>query len=278
MLTRRQLNLMPVIDPRRPYNALPHLPPTATIETIEVLRALNSASRALADLNGATLSVPNPNLLVDTFGIKEAQATSEIEGVRTTSDRLFRFMAIGNRQATDATKEAARSQLALASGIRHLRQNPHLNTAMLVGLCSQILGNQVDIRDEGAHIEDSLSGAIIYTPPFGQNLILRLLDNLLQFVAAAEPNWDPLIKMAILHYQFEAIHPFPDGNGRTGRVMNVLYLMQQRLLDYPVLYLSRFFVENLGEYYEGLKAVTEKSDWEQWILYILRAIREVASD
>ena len=273
-----QLNLIQAYDPRQPHNSLPHLPPDADIETIAVLRELNSASRALADLNGATLSVPNPNLLVDTFGIKEAQATSEIEGIRTTSDRLFRYMAIGNRQASDATREAARNQEALASGINHLRKNPHLNTALLVGLCKQILRDDVDVRRDGVYIEDSLTGAVIYTPPFGENLILRLLNNLLEFAQGSVPDWDPLIKMAVMHYQFEAIHPFPDGNGRTGRVLNVLYLMQQNLLDHPVLYLSKYFLDNRDEYYEGLRGVTEFADWQTWILYILKAIRNVAME
>ena len=269
---------MPEFDPRQPYNDLPPLPPTSEIETLGVMRALNLASRALANLNGTALSVPNPQLLIDTFAITEAQASSEIENVNTTSDELFRYLAVGNERASDATKEAARYQPALAMSIDRLRDGPGLNTQLLVDICSHVLGRNVDVRDVRVIIGDLRARIVVYTPPHGRSTLLRLLDNLHQFGHETASSLDPIIKMAIMHYQFEAIHPFPDGNGRTGRILNVLYLMQQKLLDQPVLYLSRYFLRHRREYYAGLRAVTESGAWERWIRYILAGIAEVAEE
>ncbi len=269
---------MPPYDPQQPYNSLPSLPPAVEIETIGVMRALNLASRALANLNGTALSVPNPRLLIDTFAITEAQASSEIENVNTTSDELFRFMAVGNERASDATKEAARYQPALSMGINRMRNNPKLDTQLLVDICSQILGDPVDVRDTAVIIGNLRARFVVYTPPFGKPTLLRLLDNLHEFVDEVASGLDPIIKMAIMHYQFEAIHPFPDGNGRTGRILNILCLMQQRLLDQPVLYLSRYFLRHRRQYYAGLRAVTETGAWESWIRYILAGIAEVAEE
>ncbi len=269
---------MSEFDPRQPYNDLPPLPPTSEIETLGVMRALNLASRALANLNGTALSVPNPQLLIDTFAITEAQASSEIENVNTTSDELFRYLAVGNERASDATKEAARYQPALAMSIDRLRDGPGMNTQLLVDICSHVLGRNVDVRDVRVIIGDLRARVVVYTPPHGRSTLLRLLDNLHQFGHETASGLDPIIKMAIMHYQFEAIHPFPDGNGRTGRILNVLYLMQQRLLDQPVLYLSRYFLRHRREYYAGLRAVTEYGAWERWIRYILAGIAEVAEE
>ena len=265
-------------NPRKPYNALPNLPPDAEIETIGVMRALNVASRALANLNGTALSVPNPRLLIDTFAITEAQASSEIENVNTTSDELFRYMAVGDEKASDATKEAARYQPALAMGIDRLRANSQFDTRLLTDICSQILGNSIDVRERGVFIGNARLGYVAYTPPHGKSILLKMLSNLQYFAHETESMLDPIIKMAIMHYQFEAIHPFPDGNGRTGRILNILYLMQQKLLDQPVLYLSRYFLRHRREYYAGLRGVTEHGAWEAWIRYILAGVTEVAEE
>ena len=265
-------------DPRQPYNALPALPPAAEIETIGIMRALNLASRALANLNGTALSVPNPQLLIDTFAITEAQASSEIENVNTTSDELFRFMAVGNERASNETKEAARYQPALAMAINRLQEDPRIDTRLLIDICGQILGRNVDVRDSAVIIGNLRARLVVYTPPRGRSRLIELLHNLHRFAYETESGLDPIIKMAIMHYQFEAIHPFPDGNGRTGRVLNILYLMQQGLLDQPVLYLSRYFLRHRRQYYAGLRAVTESGAWENWVRYILAGIREVAEE
>ena len=269
---------MPEFDPKEPYNDLPPLPPSTEIETIDVMRSLNLASRALANLNGTALSVPNPQLLIDAFAITEAVASSEIENVNTTSDELFRFMAVGNERASDATKEAARYRPALSMGIDRLQSNPRLDTQLFVDTCSQILGTPVDVRESAVFIGNPRTRYVAYTPPYGKPVLLRLLDDLLDFANETTTGLDPIIKMAIMHYQFEAIHPFPDGNGRTGRIINILYLMLKGLLDQPVLYLSRYFLRRRREYYAGLRSVTESGAWEGWIRYILAGIKEVAEE
>lgn len=269
---------MPEFDPREPYNNLPLLPPSTEIETIGVMRALNLASRALANLNGTALSVPNPQLLIDAFAIAEAVASSEIENVHTTSDELFRFMAVGNERASDATKEAARYRPALSMGIDRLQTNPILDTRLFVDTCSQILGTPVDVRESAVFIGNPRTRYVAYTPPYGKSALIRLLDNLLDFANDTATGLDPIIKMAIIHYQFEAIHPFPDGNGRTGRIINILYLMLKGLLDQPVLYLSRYFLRRRREYYAGLRSVTESGAWEGWLRYILAGVKEVAEE
>lgn len=269
---------MPGFDPKEPYNDLPLLPPSTEIETIGVMRSLNLASRALANLNGTALSVPNPQLLIDAFAITEAVASSEIENVNTTSDELFRFMAVGNERASDATKEAARYRPALSMGIDRLRINPRLDTRLFVDTCSQILGTPVDVRESAVFIGNPRTRYVAYTPPYGKSALIRLLDNLLDFANDNATGLDPIIKMAVIHYQFEAIHPFPDGNGRTGRIINILYLMLKGLLDQPVLYLSRYFLRHRREYYAGLRSVTESGAWEGWIRYILAGVKEVAEE
>ncbi len=269
---------MPEFNPKEPYNDLPPLPPSTEIETIGVMRSLNLASRALANLNGTALSVPNPQLLIDAFAITEAVASSEIENVNTTSDELFRFMAVGNERASDATKEAARYRPALSMGIDRLRSDSRLDTQLFVDTCSQILGTPVDVRESAVFIGNPRTRYVAYTPPYGKSTLLRLLDNLLNFANDTAPGLDPIIKMAIIHYQFEAIHPFPDGNGRTGRIINILYLMLKGLLDQPVLYLSRYFLRHRREYYAGLRSVTESGAWEGWIRYILSGVKEVAEE
>lgn len=265
-------------DPRNPYNSLPELPPAAEVETLGVMRALNLASRALANLNGTALSVPNPQLLIDTFAITEAVASSEIENVITTSDELFRYLAVGNERASDATKEAARYRPALSMGIERLRDHPQLDAQLLMDTCSQILGSETDVRDTAVYIGNPLTRYVAYTPPYGKPTLLRLIDNLLNFANEDASNLDPIVKMAIIHYQFEAIHPFPDGNGRTGRIINILYLLLKGLLDQPVLYLSRYFLHHRREYYAGLRSVTEAGAWEAWIRFILAGVKEVAEE
>ncbi len=269
---------MTEFDPRSPYNSLPELPPVTEIETLGVMRALNLASRALANLNGTALSVPNPQLLIDTFAIAEAVASSEIENVITTSDELYRYLAVGNERASDATKEAARYRPALSLGIERLRDQPQLNAQLLTDICGQILGSKTDIRDTPVYIGNPLTRYVAYTPPYGKPTLLRLIENLLNFANDDASTLDPIVKMAIIHYQFEAIHPFPDGNGRTGRIINILFLLLKGLLDQPVLYLSRYFLSHRREYYAGLRSVTEAGAWEAWIRFILGGVKEVAEE
>ncbi|KQU71095.1 addiction module protein [Aminobacter sp. DSM 101952] len=261
--------------PDVPYNDLPLLPPLADIETKAVLKACIDARAALAELKISGRLIPNQAVLINSIPLLEAQASSEIENIVTTTDKLFRFANETGAQADPATKEALRYRTALSEGFDMLRRCP-VSTSTAIAVCSTIKGVDLDIRaTPGTALMNDATGAVIYTPPEGQILLQDKLANWERFIHEAE-DIDPLIRLAIMHYQFEAIHPFVDGNGRTGRILNLLYLVDKGLLDIPVLYLSRYIIANKRAYYEGLLAVTTDGAWERWILYMLEAMRETA--
>ncbi len=263
-------------DPAKPYNDLPPLPPASEIETRRTLKACVAARTALAELNMAGSLIPNQTMLINSIPTLEAQASSEIENIVTTADQLFQAATDGDAQADPATKEALKYRSALYIGARLLQRRP-LNTTMAATICSLIKGAELDVRTTpGIALVNQKTGAVIYTPPEGEKLLRDLLANWEQFLHGAE-GIDPLIRMAVGHYQFEAIHPFIDGNGRTGRVLNLLYLVDQKLLEIPVLYLSRYIIKNRARYYDLLLNVTVSQSWEDWVLYILEAVRETAT-
>ena len=262
-------------DPKKPYNDLPLLPPKADIESKAILKACIEARAALGGLKIAGDLIPNQGVLINTIPLLEAQASSEIENIVTTTDRLFQYANDMDGGADLATKEALRYRTALYSGYQHLSEHP-LTTATAVEVCRTIKGIDLDIRKTpGTALLNDVTGDIIYTPPEGESLLREKLSNWEKFIHEAE-EFDPLIRMAVMHYQFEAIHPFNDGNGRTGRVLNLLYLVEKKLLSIPVLYLSRYIIENKAEYYRLLNAVTANGQWEDWILYMLKAVTETA--
>ena len=262
-------------DPKKPYNDLPLLPPKADIESKAILKACIEARAALGGLKIAGDLIPNQGVLINTIPLLEAQASSEIENIVTTTDRLFQYANDMDGGADLATKEALRYRTALYSGYQHLSEHP-LTTATAVEVCRTIKGIDLDIRKTpGTALLNDVTGDIIYTPPEGESLLREKLSNWEKFIHEAE-EFDPLIRMAVMHYQFEAVHPFNDGNGRTGRVLNLLYLVEKKLLSIPVLYLSRYIIENKAEYYRLLNAVTANGQWEDWILYMLKAVTETA--
>ncbi|MBL8087356.1 MAG: Fic family protein [Chthonomonas sp.] len=260
-------------DPTKPHNGLPLLPPSVEIETRAVLKKAISARAALAELKAACHLLPNPAILMRSIVLQEAKTSSEIENIFTTHDELYR--AAGSKlPATDPhTKEVLRYQDAVWMGYHHVSVGEPINTPFIVRLCQALKQEPIDLRSRpGTQIASSKTGAVVYTPPVGRELIESLLANLCDYIGDRDDEADPLVKLAVAHYQFEAIHPFPDGNGRTGRVLNILQLVQKKLLEWPVLYLSRFFIENRAEYYAGLRRVTEEGAWEDWVLFILDAI------
>lgn len=266
----------PRISRDLPFNALPLLPPEADVETKPVLKAVIRARTALADLKGAGRLVPNPAVLVRALALQEARQSSEIENIVTTNDDLYQAMSLEAGGSDTRTKEVLRYSDALWLGIDHLAKGAKIDTGLFCHLCSVILEKQMDVRDRpGTRISNALTREVVYTPPEGVARLRGLLDNLSDYLAD-EGDTDPLIKLAVAHYQFEAIHPFTDGNGRTGRVVNIMYLVQQGLLEHPVLYLSRFVNENKRTYYSRLRAVTEETDWEPWIGFMLEAVEETA--
>jgi Fic family protein len=264
-----------MFDPQRPYNDLPLLPPTVDVETREILRKCVAAHRALAGLRMAGQLIPDPALLVHIIPNLEAKASSEIENIVTTNDALFREASLGDDRATPATKEAARYRTALYDGVEALKAKP-LSTNTAIAVCRTIKGVDLDIRrTPGTTLRNSHTGEVIYTPPEGEAHLRALLANWERFIHEGT-GLDPLVRMAVQHYQFEAIHPFPDGNGRTGRILNILGLIQDGLLDRPTLYLSRHFLNTRGDYYRLLGRITSHQEWEPWLLYVLAAVEETS--
>lgn len=261
--------------PEQPYNHLPPLPPKQDIETKAILKQCIAARAALAELKQAAELIPNQSMLINTLPVMEARASSEIENIVTTTDKLFQYMQTESQQADPATKEAMRYRNALFSGLQSLQSRPLCSlTAKLV--CSEIKGRDMDIRKiSGTALRSDSSGQTIYTPPEGENLIRDKLANWERFIHES-PDLDPLILMAVAHYQFEAIHPFSDGNGRTGRVLNSLLLIEKGLLSLPILYLSRYIIGHKTDYYRLLLDVTANGNWESWILYMLAGVEDTA--
>jgi Fic family protein len=263
-------------DPARPYNDLPLLPPSAEMETRAVLKKCVAARTALAELRLAGHLIPDQSVLVQAIPNLEARDSSAVENIVTTIDALFREANLKNYEASPATREAARYRNALYAAIEAIRSRP-LSTRIAVEICRTITGIDLDVRcTPGTTLTDSHTGEVIYTPPEGEALLRDLLANWERF-AHENPDLDPLVRMAVMHYQFEAIHPFPDGNGRTGRILNVLGLMQEGLLDLPTLYLSRYILQTRGEYYRRLGEVTFRQQWEPWILYILTGVEQTSA-
>lgn len=267
-----------MFDSNRPYNELPLLPPKADVETRAILKKCVGARVALEGLRLAGEMVPDRtilNVLIHAIPNLEARASSEIENIVTTNDALFREASLGDSEASPATKEAARYRTALYQGVEALKTRP-LSTRIAVEVCGTIKGVELDVRrTPGTTLTNSHTGEVIYTPPDGEGHLRELLANWEQFVHE-NPELDGLVRMAVLHYQFEAIHPFPDGNGRTGRILNVLGLIQDGLLDLPTLYLSRYILNARGDYYRLLGRVTSHQEWEPWILYMLTAVEETS--
>ena len=268
---------MPEFDPKLPYNDLPPLPPPlALIETRDILKQCISARVALAELKQAAELIPNSAVLVNALPLLEARASSEIENIVTTTDKLFEFADVAEDKADAATKEALRYRTALYEGTKMV-QRRMLTTDMAIQIVSIVKGVELDLRAEsGTTLKNRASGEVIYTPPVGQKRLQAMLDNWAEFMRQST-DIDPLVRMAVQHYQFEAIHPFADGNGRTGRILNILFLVEQGLLDSPILYLSRFIISNKAAYYLLLKDVTHERKWEPWIRFVLEGVEETCS-
>lgn len=256
-----------------PFNDLPPLPPPTDLETKAILKQCIPARAALAELKQAAERIPNQGMLINTMPLLEAQASSEIENIVTTSDRLFQYRHDADA-ADPATKEALRYSQSLFDGYRSLTRRP-LSTRTAEQVCTIIKGIDMTIRRVPGTALARNTGEIVYTPPVGEDLLRNLLANWEKFLHEAR-DLDPLIRMAVGHYQFEAIHPFTDGNGRTGRVLNSLFLIQENLLTLPILYLSRYIIQHKADYYRLLLNVTREEAWEEWVLYILKGVEETA--
>ena len=246
-------------------------------ETPAILKLLVSSSRKLAELKGIAASIPNQGILINTLGLQEAKDSSEIENIVTTHDELFKDEVLPETFANPAAKEVLRYRQALRVGFELVRQSGLLTSNNIIKIQGELERNNAGFRKlPGTALKDG-SGSTVYTPPQDPEEIKSLMRDLERFIN--EPDLfdaDPLIKMALIHHQFESIHPFYDGNGRTGRIINVLYLVKEGLLDIPVLYLSQHIVRNKRAYYDLLQRVRIDDVWEDWVLYMLEAVEMTA--
>jgi Fic family protein len=266
-----------------PSYTIPTLPPPVVLETVPVLKALNAASRALADLKGQARTIPNQGILVDTLALQEAKASSEIENIVTTQDELFQADLFPDDPQSPAAKEVSLYRDALRLGYARLRDTGGLipNSA-LIDMFRLLKGREDGFRTtNGTALRHDRSGEIVYVPPQDAREIVTQMSALERFINDDElSDLDPLVKMALIHHQFESIHPFPDGNGRIGRILNVLYLTRTGLLDIPILYLSRHITRNKADYYRLLQAVRDTNGahdaWQDWLLYMLQGVADTS--
>ncbi len=258
--------------------SLPLLPGIGDIETKAVLKKVALAHKALAELKGAAASMPNQSILINTLSLQEAKDSSEIENIITTHDALFSSNSLSRQFVTLAAKEVHNYATALREGFQRVKKTGLLTVNDILSVQAGIEENNAGFRKlPGTALKNDLTGEEIYKPPQHPDEILALMANLESFINTPEmADWDPLVKMAVIHHQFESIHPFYDGNGRTGRVINILYLVQQGLLDTPVLYLSRFVNQNKQDYYRLLQSVRDDGNWEPWLQFMLDGIEQTA--
>jgi len=275
-----------VFDRDKPYNDLPLLPPDRELENdSEILKKLVSASRTLASVNIEITRLPNPLMLINTIALQEARTSTEIENIFTTEDELFKAISDSTKEelADPSTREVLRYREALWEGYNSISDKGIINLDTIINIVNQIKGSRLEIRPPQARViirrgdSDQRPGGVVYTPPRGEGVLESYMGNLIDYLSNTElSDTDPLLKMCISHYQFEAIHPFQDGNGRTGRIINLLYLVQTGLLTQPVLYLSKYIIENIDSYYHNLAGVTQRQDWKNWILFMLNAIEKTS--
>ncbi len=254
------------------------LPPKVNVETPEVLKKALEAQQFLSELKGISQTIPNQEILLNTLPIQEARDSSEIENIVTTSDALFKADVEKEKRIDQTTKEVQRYAVALKEGFECIRNDGLLRINDIIAIQKTLEDNDAGIRSlPGTTLSNPATGEVVFVPPQHKSVILKALDNLVQYINNDElSDVHPLIKMAIIHFQFESIHPFYDGNGRTGRIINILYLVQKRLLDIPVLYLSRYIVKNKPKYYELLQRVRTQNDWESWIRYLLEGVKQTS--
>jgi Fic family protein len=259
---------------------LRELPPDNEVETKAVLKQAAQAHRYLAELKGISKTIPNQGILINTLPLLEAKDSSAIENIITTHDDLYKESLFGDFYSNSSAKEVQNYSQALRAGFETVRNTRLLSNRQILDVQACIEQNSAGFRKlPGTALVNDQTGQTIYTPPQHHDDITRLMGNLETFINDESiSTFDPLVKMAIIHYQFESIHPFYDGNGRTGRIINILYLVLKGLLDTPILYLSRFIIRNKADYYRLLQEVRDQGTWEDWVLFMLRGVEETAKD
>jgi Fic family protein len=259
---------------------LPFLPLTTQVETVAVLRKAAKAHQALAELKGVITSIPNEHILLETLTLREARESSAIENIISTFDEVYQSNLFTNVFASAAAKEVHQYAQALKKGFSLVKEHGLLTNNYILEIQEVVEQNSSGFRKlPGTKLLNDRTGTVVYTPPQDAGEIEKLMQNLEQFINDEEMmEADPLVKMAIIHHQFESIHPFYDGNGRTGRIINILYLVQKQLLHLPVLYLSRYIIQHKSDYYKLLQQVRDTGEWEPWLLYILDGVEQTARE
>ena len=265
-------------DINKPNNDLKKLPPEVNLETPEIFRACIKANKALAELKGCCMRLPNPEMLLNTVILQESKTSSEIENIVTTQDDLYKATLDEiDKISNPAAKEVILYREAIYKGIELFKNRGIITANMLIEIMQTLRGTQEGIRKIcGTKIANPATKKVVYTPPEGETLIREKLSDLEKFINDDDTELDTLVKMALIHYQFEAIHPFSDGNGRTGRILNILYLIKEGLLDMPILYLSHYIIVYKSVYYKLLNNVTLDDEWADWVLYMIKAVEETA--
>jgi Fic family protein len=256
------------------------LPPHNLNESNAVLRKLATAHRYLAELKGVAATIPNQEILINTLALQEAKDSSAVENIITTHDELYKAQLLAADFQTAATKEVESYAEALKHGFALVKKNHILTANHILEIQKYLEKNDAGFRKlAGTALVNDSTGETVYTPPQDYETVVRLMDNLVEYINRSDlHDADPLVKMAVIHYQFESIHPFYDGNGRTGRIINILYLVLEDLLSIPILYLSRYIITNKAEYYRLLQSVRDTGEWEAWILYMLDAVEQTARE
>ncbi len=255
-------------------HSLELLPPDRTkVETIAILRQANKAATALAELKGIAKTIPNQSMLIKAIVLQEAKDSSEIENIITTQDELYKALSSNSNNISPEVKEVVNYRKAIFQGYDIIKKQGFLSVNDIISVQQELVDNTAGIRSiPGTVLKNDKTGEVVYTPPQNKSEILDLLTNFINHFNQNEQDLSPLIYLAILHYQFESIHPFYDGNGRTGRILNILYLILNDLIDIPILYLSSYIIGNKPEYYRLLNKLNTTGEWEEWIIFMLKAI------
>ena len=261
-----------------PDSNLKKLPPKREeVETIDILRQTNKSATALAELKGIAKTIPNQLMLINAIVLQEAKDSSEIENIITTQDELYKAITINSSNMSPEIKEVVNYRKALFLGFDCIKKQGFLRLNDIISIQQELVDNDAGIRSiPGTVLKNDKTGEVVYTPPQDKTEILDLLSNFINYYNEKEQDLSPLINLAILHYQFESIHPFYDGNGRTGRILNILYLIMNNLIDIPILYLSSYIIENKQDYYRLLNKINKTDKWEYWILFMLKAVEETS--
>ncbi len=262
-----------------PHYSLAKLPPLREkVETIDILRQTNKSIAALAELKGIAMTIPNQSMLINAIVIQEAKDSSEIENIITTQDELYKALAVNKTNISAETKEVVNYRQAIFHGFDLVKKQGYLRVNDIVSIQQKLINNTAGIRSTpGTVLRNDATGEIVFTPPQDKAEILDLLTNFIKHFNQ-QNDLSPLINLAILHYQFESIHPFYDGNGRTGRILNILYLIINGLIDVPILYLSSYIIDNKPEYYRLLNQTNKTGEWEEWVMFMLKAIESTSKN